>query len=258
MMSNHLYLISEAMKYVLEDLAFLVLVKFDTIERLENAVMLLDYLDAHFKTNIYLWEIGTYDNGILQKLKHESYKYKFFQDDDPILHRTKYINQMVCSVKEPYVAVWDVDVLIPPVQVSNAVDLLRNDAGIEVVYPYKGYFYEISQELRKFFYANRSIDFLCENKAFMNEMYPPNPVGGAFIIRRQSYIDSGLENTAFYGWGVEDGERFLRWTTQHLKIERIDGPLFHLTHPRSINSVFITEDDNLIKKRILFAAGRGI
>ncbi|EGG53769.1 hypothetical protein HMPREF9442_01849 [Paraprevotella xylaniphila YIT 11841] len=36
-------------------------------------------------------------------------------------------------------------------------------------------------------------------------MYPPNPVGGAFLPNRESYIRSGLENEKFYGWGWKMG-----------------------------------------------------
>jgi hypothetical protein len=36
-------------------------------------------------------------------------------------------------------------------------------------------------------------------------LYPPNPVGGAFLPNRESYIRSGLENENFYGWGWKMG-----------------------------------------------------
>lgn len=84
----------------------------------------------------------------------------------------------------------------------------------------------------------------------MNTLYAPNPVGGVFFAKRDSYVSTGKENESFYGWGVEDGERFFRWLKNGKRIERIKGPLFHLTHPRGINSRIFSQDDSIIKKRL--------
>ena len=84
----------------------------------------------------------------------------------------------------------------------------------------------------------------------MNELYPPNCVGGAFFANRQTYIDSGLEKELFYGWGVEDGERYRRWSIQGQSVERVHGLLFHLTHERGINSVIPSSESKLTKRRI--------
>ena len=90
--------------------------------------------------------------------------------------------------------------------------------------------------LRREYLKHGDLKVLQDYWRFMTEMYPPNPVGGAFLANRESYIRSGLENENFYGWGIEDGERFARWKNMGFTIERIEGPIFHLSHPRGINS----------------------
>ena len=56
------------------------------------------------------------------------------------------------------------------------------------------------------------------------------------IKDKESYLYSGMENIDFYGWGPEDYERYLRWKKLGLKMSRVDGPLFHLSHERGSDS----------------------
>ena len=196
------------MKIDLRDIAILIIVRFDSIDRLENALMVIEYLNNHFNTNIYVWEISAHNNHVFSRLISPEVKYEFHQDYDPILHRTKYINDMVMAVKEQYIAVWDADVIVPIDQVVQTVKHLRE--GYEIVYPYKNYFYDTSYTIKRIYFENRDINVFSFMSSFMKEMYPPNPVGGVFFANRQSYIDSGMEQELFYGWGVEDGERFNR------------------------------------------------
>ena len=235
-------------KVPLPDVAFLLVARFDSIQRLENALAVSEYLSNTFDTNIYLWEFDKYDNHIFQRLKTENVQYTFCKDRDPILHRTRFINQMLDSTAELFIAIWDVDVIVPPKQVFQAIELLQK--GVDFVYPYEHYFYDTSEAIRNLYLKTKDIGLLHQYKGFMNELYAPNPVGGVFLARRESYIKTGKENELFYGWGVEDGERYYRWKNKGMKIERVKGPLFHLTHPRGINSVIATPDDSLAKSRL--------
>ncbi len=200
------------MKYECKDVAFLLIARFDSIDRLENALMVTDYLTRNYDTNIYFWEFASFEDGIFQRLMPQGVLYQFCHDDNPILHRTRHLNTMINNTMEKFVSVWDIDVIAPVEQVVKSIELLRK--GARFVYPYEGFFYDTSMELRKLFFQNRNIDFLQQNTMFMTELYPPNPVGGAFFADRQTYIQSGLEKEEFYGWGIEDGKRYRRWVIQ--------------------------------------------
>lgn len=69
------------------------------------------------------------------------------------------------------------------------------------------------------------------------------------MVNMESYKNAGMENEDFYGWGLEDGERFYRMYSLGYKIRRVQGPLFHLTHSRGINSMFQNPDQVLIKRK---------
>ena len=232
----------------LVDVAFLLVARFDSIQRLENAIVVSEYLCENFDTNVYLWEFDSYNNGFYSLLKPNAVTYSFITDDDPVFHRTRHINQLIGQIKEKFISIWDIDVIAPPNQVYKSVELLRN--GIDFVYPYNHLFLDTSNVLRNEFVRSRSIEILESYKAFMNELYPPNPVGGAFFANKDSYNTCGKENELFYGWGIEDGERISRWLRHKMNIKRIEGPLFHLSHPRGINSQTFSNYDSLIKERI--------
>lgn len=239
----------------MKECAFVLLVKLDSIVRIENVLMVVDYLLKFKDIEICLCEVGTYQNDILPKLIPREANYTFIQDDDPILHRTKYLNQIIKDIDKKYIAVWDVDVVAPANQLFSAIKLLEN--GADFVYPYCSYFYDISEELRKIYMETRNIGLLIKYSPFMKEMYAPNPVGGAFFVNKNSYIKCGMENELFYGWGVEDGERFCRWKSLGMQVKRVKGPLFHLSHPRGLNSLMQTNDQSIIKHRIRLASTRG-
>ena len=98
------------------------------------------------------------------------------------------------------------------------------------------------------------MNILEEHTAFMQSLYAPNPVGGVFFANRQSYIESGLENESFYGWGLEDGERYNRWKNLDYKVSRVRGDAFHLTHPRLENSNMGDAYMSIMKKRELMSS----
>jgi predicted glycosyltransferase involved in capsule biosynthesis len=176
--------------------------------------------------------------------------YHFVQDNDPIFYRTYYINILAKEVRTPYLGVWDTDVICPFEQLNKAIEILQNNEA-DFVYPYDKLFLDTSEILRRLFLKYGDISFLLKNTKKMKEMYPPNPLGGAFLANMKAYRESGFENESFYGWGLEDGERYHRWGKQGYRIKRVPGPLFHLSHGRGINSTFHDADQNINKRREL-------
>lgn len=67
-------------------------------------------------------------------------------------------------------------------------------------------------------------------------------VGGAILLKTESYVISGMENEEFYGWGMEDGERYYRWLELDYMIYRNQNCMFHLSHPRDLNGMYRSEN----------------
>lgn len=230
----------------ISDLTLLLIVRLDTIDRLENVLAVTKFITSHCIVKITVLESAPINNSILKRLLDKSIQYTFQVDLDPILYRTRFLNQMIQSVKTPFVAVWDIDIVLQIDQLLQAMKLLRTGEA-DFVFPYEKYALDTSHILRKLYFEEGKFEVLEQNMKKMQQMYAPNPVGGIFLANLQAYIESGLENENFYGWGLEDVERYNRWMNLGYKIKRVPGPIFHLNHGRGNNSVYHNGDQQFSK-----------
>jgi predicted glycosyltransferase involved in capsule biosynthesis len=224
-------------KIDLMDLTFIIPVRIDSIERLENIVACTNHITNNFNTHIEIIEVSEFNNGILFKLLEKSISYHFIEDDNPVFHRTFYLNKISQNIKTPFIAIFDADVIVPANQIYEAVSILRENKT-DVVYPYDGRFLDTTEKYRKLYLLANDENGLEIFSHKFKTVYGPYAIGGAFLIKTESYKRSGYENIRFYGWGPEDQERLARWEILEYKIKRIRGPLYHLHHKRGINSSY--------------------
>lgn len=229
------------MKTGLQDTTFIIPLRVDTVMRLENLLMTVDLLHEHFDTKIVVMEAACYNSGIVKSLLKGKASYVFLEDKDPVFYKTRYLNLMAKEVKTPITGLWDVDMVIDPAQVLDAVGRLRT-GQCDVAYPYNGDFYDTSDIFRSHYLQHRDIGFLTKHTAKMNRLYAVEgvigAVGGIVMVKTDRYLLSGMDNEQFYGWGLEDGERHYRWLGFDYRICRSEGCLFHLSHPRDSNGMF--------------------
>jgi predicted glycosyltransferase involved in capsule biosynthesis len=228
-------------KIQLEDTTFVIPIRIDCFERLENIGLVLDYLTSVCSTNIIILEADTKRSGIIEDVIRSRAQYVFIEDSDPVFHRTRYLNILAGMVSTDHIAVWDSDVIVHPNQLYSSVNGLRHN-DYDFVFPYDGNFLDIGVSHRIKFFENRNIDYLIENKDGMLLPYTSTACGGGFVARLSDYLECGGENENFYGWGQEDGERVERWKILEKKVRRTNGPMFHLYHPRGKNSKYLSED----------------
>lgn len=224
------------MKCDLNDLTFLIPIRLDSIIRLENLICTLNYLFSNFNTNVIIVESSSINNGFIQRLINKKVKYIFIEDRDPVFYRTKYLNIIAGIAQTKFIAIWDSDVLIPKEQIIESVNKLRS--GYDVAYPYDGNFYDTSTIIRELYFLRKKINVLKNNINRMILIYGDKMKGGALLVNKNSFINAGMENEKFYGWGPEDFERYKRWQILDYKIFTCNGPLFHFSHPRGVNSTF--------------------
>lgn len=223
------------MKLNLKDVTFLIVIRLDSIQRLENVVAITDLLVSYFDTNILVVESDVYCNNFTQRLLDKKVEYHFVEDKDPVFYRTKICNVFAKNVITKYISIWDADVIPDKLSIYESIQCLRSNQ-FDVAFPYNGYCFDVSPILRKLFLKSRKFSILQKQKKKMSLLYNHSLVGGGFFIDREKYIDAGMENENYYGWGNEDFDRFVRWKTKKYKIKRIDECLFHLSHPRTENT----------------------
>lgn len=233
----------------LQDVTFLVPLRIDSTERMENIETLIKYTFQHFKTNFIVLEADS-----IPKFNFEynpvGLQYEFIEDKDEVFHRTKWINRLISLSETPLVAIWDTDAISPPEQITAAVTKLR--AGDAVLsFPYDGRFYSCDRISCDLFKKLLKIEILLKRIAVMKLMHGYHSVGGAFIVNKQKYLTAGGENENFYGWGPEDTERVKRLEIMSLPIYYSNGFLFHLWHPMRNNSWFANAEIERISRKTL-------
>ena len=210
------------MKIDLKDLTFIIPFSYDSIERAENLNYILGFFRDNFETNIVLIE-----SGIKQFSFTEDYlcvpNYLFLPTSNEIFHRTKVINAGIKKAKTPYIAIYDTDVFISPIEnYLKGVELLKQ--GHKIVYPYDGRFIDVERSLIK-------DGIIKEYQSCATGSY-----GGCVLLNRETYIEAGIENENLYGWGFDDFERKERMEILGNHAARIEGICYHIKHPLGINS----------------------
>lgn len=239
------------MKTEATDLTIMMLVRTDSIARLENAVAVIRHLQRHLNTRIYLREADCHCNGILSSLLDTSIEYEFVEDDDPTLYKTWHFNRMMAHVDTPFVAIWDADTIAESRAMNQCIDALRKQHA-DMALPYNGVCLDTSDILRALYLKKQDEQVLMQHIGKMERLSDRVMTGGAVMMNRQKFIEIGGENEAYYGWGDDDYDRYIRFMNHGLKIYRTRNVLFHLSHPRGMNSGFNTELHSRISKGQLY------
>ncbi|MCL3853724.1 alpha-1,2-fucosyltransferase [Parabacteroides sp. GYB001] len=236
------------------NVTFVIPVRIDSPERSANLDIILEQLSRRKQTYILILEADAMPIYEVKK-EYSNVRYSFVEDCDPVFHRTKYLNQLLRDAETILVGIWDTDVILSDEQIDNALqDISEGKACMS--YPYDGRFYFCTLEESAFYRRDRSIDYLLKLKSPGNSCCMSNSVGGAFLVRKDIYLEAGGENEFFYGWGMEDQERVRRLFILGLPITRVDGPLFHLYHPRNKNSRYRDDEaENENRKEFLKVCG---
>lgn len=114
---------------------------------------------------------------------------------------------------------------------------MRNN-NYDISFPFDGDFFDVDKIFREQFLKTNNIKLLKSYKRYLKLLYGKNFVGGGILVNKERYIDGGLENERFYGWGPEDLDRFKKWKHLGYNIHRSEGCMFHLWHPRDENGMF--------------------
>lgn len=230
----------------LEHITIVIPLRIDSEERRTNLDAALDYLCRHPGITVTVLEadsIPRYES----HTSHPGFTYRFVEDHDPVFYRTRYLNRMLRCVHTPVAGIWDSDVIVPVEQIAKAVNCCMN--GVTLCYPFDGRFCAVSGNLSRMYKDSGNFDILGQNEALHWLMHGRHSVGGAFAVHVDRYLSAGGENENFYGWGPEDTERRERVYNLGLQVCRTEGCLYHLHHPRGMNSGFASHERALANRR---------
>ncbi|MGP8024119.1 MAG: galactosyltransferase-related protein [Methanobacterium sp.] len=201
--------------------------KTDDPEREENLDITLNYLNKIGLRNIIISEHSNTSSkkSLMNKYQNifASFKVISANSNEDLFNKAQAINNGVIESKTPYFAMVDVDAITKERNIDIAIYLL--DKGFEVVYPF-----------------NRVVKDILNKKTFKEEynfktvetpaQYRDSADGGIVFWNKHSFINIGMENEYFSGWGGEDNEILIRANLCKLKQIRINDNLYHLHHHR--------------------------
>jgi hypothetical protein len=220
----------------LKDTTFIIPVGIESEDRRLNTEITLSYLCKHLNTNIIIYECSKNSEAsdIISRIdqKGSSIELIFKYSDNPIFHRTMFLNEMLDQVKTSVVVNYDIDVLLEPNVYKKCSDKIIN--GSDLVYPY---FWGDSQ--RRIFYSGR--DKIRESLELssldhLDFDHCRSEYGHCQFFSTDSYKKGGMENEEFISYAPEDQERGYRFKFLGYKVEWSDDYVYHIEHTRGINS----------------------
>lgn len=220
---------------IMSEVTFLIPVRIDTPIRMANLEAMVMFYHDIFKNSSFIILEADIVSRLDGKFKSDRILHLFISDNNRIFHRTKYINIMLGRVITPLAAVWDADAICPINQIIDAADILQNSEDV-MVYPYDGVFWSVGIALSELFRQHLDLKLLTDYPQPRSLMCGYHSVGGAYIVHVSRYRKCGWENEYFKGWGPEDAERYVRLEILGNTPSRVNGHLFHLYHPRGVNS----------------------
>lgn len=230
----------------MEDCTMMVPFYYDCEERFENLKLSLRCLSHNAKTRVIIGEQhGTKIADELENLRAIAPNLsisscsiapvKFAETEHQLFYLTKLINRIASLVETPFLAFYGCDSLLAKHQIKDAIELLRLGV-VKCVYPYDTPTYDIPKE---FHYMVERLQFDVQKlRPYAVRQYLANKVmwGNAVFYDSDVFRASGGYNTEFKSWGSEDNEIFHRFTNLGIPMARVTGPIYHLEHPRGMNS----------------------
>jgi hypothetical protein len=230
----------------LPETTFIIPLRVDSYQRAWNTALVTAYLTTLLDANVVIQEVDVEPrfpqlaSRVFAQLLPPDAKleYRFVPEArrDGVFHRTRTLNDMILRAATPVIVNYDADVVLPVESYHAAVSLLL-DSGSDLVYPYS-FGHEVQRRVSldratrsAFVIQGYSLTVLesvsvCDRAEF----------GFCQFFRRPAYLAGYLENENFVSYGPEDMERPYRFASLGYAVSRVDGPVYHLEHPRTHNS----------------------
>lgn len=215
--SNYTY--DSRLKPILSELDIIIPYRKDSEDRKENLIKTLNYYKRHFNNSGFIVS----EQGVNQTVEVGDFDYIFRKKDLPH-NQSQCINDGVLLSKKKYVCVVDCDIIL--LNYYNIYLALKEMfmGDIDYCLPYVDCFNLPNFDLR--------------------EPWGGKCVGGIFIIDKEKFIEAGMNDEGFFGWGREDDERHHRLIEKGLRFKRISGHIVHMAHPDQ-QQIAKTAEDNL-------------
>ena len=217
----------------LPDVSFVIPVKIDSTEHNRNLDIVIAFLIQHFDSPIIVLEADV-ERRYFPKTTSKQLQYLFVEDPQPGFNPTKYLNRLHRMVDTPITAIWEADIIVPPGQVIETADQIRQGKAV-IGLPYNGSAYYTTAEIVNTYQQTMAINSLETKRSYLRKMNGRLSVGGAVFVDTAKYKQAGGDNEFFPEGETKELERVKRMEIiYHLPTYRQEeGGLYSLWHPRN-------------------------
>jgi predicted glycosyltransferase involved in capsule biosynthesis len=159
----------------------------------------------------------------------------FFNDfKENYFNKCKLLNDMFKTFPVDIFCIYDCDIIIDPIFLYMGIEKIKN--GVDCIIPYDGSVYNLEESNLN----NTNFFSMLHIKNTLDisncKMRRSNSMGGVNMFNSISFKRCGMMNENFKNWGAEDDEIYHRILKLSFNVERLDGKLLHLPHPRNKNN----------------------
>ncbi len=201
----------------------------DDVDREASLDINLRYLSWIGISNLVISEYSdeSFKEDLIDEYGHlfKSFKVVWNNSEGKLYNLALAVNKGVMATTTPYFAMFDSDCLTKKENIGMAIALL--DVGFDVVHPFNRRVTDIVDK-KKFIQA---YDFKTVKSPEQIRLWAD---GGIVFWNKISFINIGMKNEYFDGWGGEDNETTLRANMLQINQYRIDDTLYHLYHHRTL------------------------
>jgi predicted glycosyltransferase involved in capsule biosynthesis len=225
----------------LTNTTFIIPVKIEHNDRYRNAKTVLNYLNQHFITQVFIYEISSLGEtqtelNFLCELKNLAIKH-WIGNPEPTFHRTKYLNIMLNEVQTPVVANYDIDVILSPNNYIECQEEIMSGKA-EVIYPYELGMGQIqifpTFNYKSFEESGYNLDVINQSSEKKDNI---SECGHCVFLKTSTYKKLGGENENFISYGPEDKERMHRFKKSTNSVFWRSGEkVYHFEHHRGNDS----------------------
>jgi len=246
------------MRYDFSDIAYIIPIRIDTLDRVKNLNSLLSLFSIN-TTRPYFLIINDDlepDKDLLKKIKwkYTSYCDVYFLENKDSFNRGLCFNKgydilQKNNIKRSCLVCGDTDVFIKPEYIFEGYKNIKQD-NFKCVFPNNGFFIDVKSNTRDTFLNDLDFNILESQLPDFKELkmlycdkdisvMHNNYKSGCVMFSTDSYKEVNGYNPNFWGWGYEDDELVNRMEKLDTKLKRINDEkaiAWHMSHPGTVKA----------------------
>lgn len=197
----------------MKDLSFIIPIRVDTEDRIDNCLTVLRFLQLHFPNSEVLLMEQDSEPRTAKIIASFPWIRRSFEINPGRFSKSRAVNEGVALSTRPLICMCDTDILLHPDAIRQACRMLRRDLG-RVVIPHNRIFMDVSGALKAEISSSLDMEKYGKVRRFSDAPVRSDNAtrdcnGGIFLAEKKVLLLSGGLNKKMISYGWEDTE-FIR------------------------------------------------